>query len=368
MGYVIKFGKTYRIFNEEDIKVSQDLPANTYSVIKDEMSGEFMLQPIDTFEMPAKFYGNTQQQAERILNTFKSRKKSTGVHLDGVKGSGKTLLAKHVANLAIEQGYPAIVINNAFCGESFNKFIQSIDVPAVILFDEFEKIYSYQDQNQILTLFDGVYPSKKLFILTTNDAYSVNNFLKNRPGRIYYSFSFDTLEQDFIREYCEDNLKDKSQLEGIMTYTKVFSFFNFDMLAAAIEEMNRYGESLQEVLKYLNIVPENKADDSYTISFKAGQKTATIEEHYRGFNPNSFEYFVSSKEGELDEFKNSPILEYIKEFLDNDGDIHFNSSMIKSYDPVANEFVFSKTNSKFQVDLLVKRNENTERDLIKMLL
>lgn len=367
MSYVIRFGSNYRVFSEDDISVSETLPAKTYTVNKNEMSGEYYLEVIKPFEMPSKFYGDTEKKANRILDTFKDRKGSLGVHLDGVKGSGKTLLAKLVANIGVGQGIPTIVVNNPHAGDQFNKFIQSITVPCIIIFDEFEKVYGYQEQNKILTLFDGVYPSKKLFILTTNDSHSVNSFLKNRPGRIYYSFKFDTLSQQFVKEYCEDNLNDKSQVENIIKYTNVFSFFNFDMLAAAVEEMNRYDESLQEVLNYLNIVPENKANESYSISISFMGWTKVLEKHYNNFNMNDFYYYIHHTSSDLEEISKDKRWDLLKQFFDEDGDIIFEGTSVTKFDPIDNTFVFTKQGNDAEVELIVKRNPLIGFDMKSML-
>lgn len=364
MSYVIRFGSNYRIFSEDDISVSETLPVKTYTVAKNDMSGEYFLEVIKPFEMPAKFYGDTEQKAERILKTFADRKGSLGVHLDGVKGSGKTLLAKYVSKLGAEQGIPTIVVNNEHCGDQFNKFIQSINIPCIILFDEFEKVYGYQEQNKILTLFDGVYPSKKLFMLTTNDSYHVNNFLKNRPGRIYYSLKFDTLAQEFIKEYCEDNLNNKAEIDNILKYTSVFSFFNFDMLAAAVEEMNRYNESLQEVLNYLNILPENKNNDTYSIVINFMGHTIQLETHYKGFNANTFEYDLSLESEDLAKLKNEPCWEILKR-LDTEGwgYICFDGNDITDFDPATNAFTFTLNENNALIELVVTRNMNMDFDI-----
>ena len=135
--------------------------------------------------------GNVAKTSSRILNTFLDRPRSTGVLLVGEKGSGKTLLAQYTAIIAAnEKNIPTIVINKPWHGDQFNAFIQSIDQPAVILFDEFEKTYRRGDgdinyQEKILTLFDDVYSSQKLFLLTCNDKYRMNSHMMNRPGRLY---------------------------------------------------------------------------------------------------------------------------------------------------------------------------------------
>lgn len=371
MTYVIRMGSAYRMMSEQDIEVCEKLPAKNYTVKQNPMSKEYYLEPVDDFVMPKKLYGDTIKKAERILNTFNSRPLSTGVHLDGVKGSGKTLLAKTLSHLAQKDGVASIVINQPFCGDEFNSFVQSIDVPAILIFDEFEKVYDYQTQNKILTLFDGVYPTKKLFVLTTNDAHSVNSFLKNRPGRIYYSFKFDTLAQEFIEEYCNDNLIDKTQTQSILKYTSIFSFFNFDMLAAAVEEMNRYGEPLQEVLNYLNIVPENKASETYVVRFTVGDFTKVLEKNYRGFSPNSFDYYVAM-EDELKELKDhdGKLYELLeKNFAETDydesKDIHYDPSMLVSFDATTNMFTYTIERGGLEANLTVERVVNISTDFKK---
>lgn len=102
---------------------------------------------------------------------------------------------------------------------------------------------------------DGVFPSKKLFILTVNDQYKVNSHMRNRPGRIFYMIEYKGLDAGFIREYCQDNLGDKSYIEQVCRLTLLFDSFNFDMLKALVEEMNRYKESPNQAMEMLNAKP-----------------------------------------------------------------------------------------------------------------
>ena len=158
------------------------------------------------------------------------------------------------------------MINNPWAGEKFNAFIQMIEQPTVIIFDEFEKVYDHHEQQKLLTLLDGVYPSKKLFIITCNDKWRVNEHMRNRPGRIYYRLEYKGLDIDFISEYCEDNLKNKSYIESVCRLSAIFAEFNFDMLKALVEEMNRYDETPQEAMKMLNAKPELSEGSSYNLS------------------------------------------------------------------------------------------------------
>lgn len=372
MAYVMKTGSTYRILAEDSIEITDRLAPLTYTVKLDQRSGEFFLETIDNFTLPKKLYGDTIQKADRVLATFNARSSSTGVHLDGAKGSGKTLLAKAISVNAQKQGLATIVVNQPYCGDEFNAFMQRIDIPAVVIFDEFEKTYNYEHQNKILTLFDGVYPTKKLFIITTNENYGVSTYLKNRPGRMYYSFKYDTLDQTFIREYLEDNLIDKSKIESVVKYTQIFSFFNFDMLAAAVEEMNRYNESLHDVLNYLNIVPENKKAEQYVVKLTVQGQTVTLENNHDNYSPTEtkFEYYGDHVAGLLNDANNALLRkEFFERYDDDDPQpvslsdsdddnllLVFNGSHLVQFDSIKNTFIYERTgNSGKKIRLEVER-------------
>ncbi len=268
MTYFLKSGTRFNVSTKEAMDLHDQLPAGTYTVKFDKMAGCFYLEQVEGFEIKGKIYGDTKRHANRILSTFTDRTASTGVMLSGEKGSGKTLLAKMLSRDAQATGIPTIIINEPWSGEGFNAFMQMIEQPTVILFDEFEKVYDREDQEKMLTLLDGVYPSKKLFVLTCNDKWRVNEHMRNRPGRIYYMLEFKGLEQDFIIEYCEDNLKNKDYIQTICRIATLFDQFNFDMLKAMIEEMNRYNESPQQVMKILNARPEFSSEVRYKVTLQ----------------------------------------------------------------------------------------------------
>lgn len=265
MTYFLKSGTTFRVSTKEALDLHEHLPAGNYVVKKDEMTGQLYLEQIDKFEFKGKIYGDASRRADRILNTFMDRDNSTGVMLNGEKGSGKTLLAKTLSIKGYDMGIPTIVINAPWCGDKFNAFIQMINQPVIIIFDEFEKVYDEQEQEAMLTLLDGVYPSKKLFVLTCNDKWRVNTHMRNRPGRIFYSLEYKGLDSDFIREYCADNLKAVEHTEKIVGIAGTFDQFNFDMLKALVEEMNRFNETPQEAMEMLNTKPEYGSSSRYTM-------------------------------------------------------------------------------------------------------
>jgi len=267
MSVIIRQGSTYKVADESDIEVTKKLPPKTFVVKFHEMSGTYFLTPVDDMSTPSKLYGNTRKDAKRIISTFNTRPGAMGVHLNGVKGSGKTLLSKVISEEMRNAGVPTLIINEAHCGDGFNQFIQQIDQEAVIIFDEFEKVYGHNEQEKILTLLDGVYPTKKLFIVTTNDKSMTSEYMKNRPSRIRYYIDFGTIDPAFVEEYCQDNLDNKDNIGDIVKFAEIYSFLNFDMLSAMVSEMNMYKETLKEAMVYLNVIPTNTGYDRFERGF-----------------------------------------------------------------------------------------------------
>lgn len=266
MTYFLKNGNTFQVSSKEAMDLHDVLPAGNYVVKEMPMDGPLYLEHIDSFEIKGKRYGDLNKNTDRILNTFMDRPASTGVILAGEKGSGKSLLAKNLsAEAATRLNIPTIVINAPWVGDKFNSFIQSIEQPCIILFDEFEKVYDSDDQEKALTLLDGVFPSKKMFVLTCNDKWRVDQHMRNRPGRIFYMLDFKGLSNEFIIEYCNDNLNDKSHIDKLCSIASLFSKFNFDMLKAVVEEMNRYNESPQDAIRMLNAKPEFDGGNKYAV-------------------------------------------------------------------------------------------------------
>jgi DNA polymerase III delta prime subunit len=340
MSYFLKSGNTFRVSTKEAMDLHEKLPAGNYVVKEMPMDGPLYLEHIESFEIKGKRYGDLDKNTDRILNTFMDRTASTGVMLAGEKGSGKSLLAKNLAMEGAKRlGIPCIVINAPWVGDKFNAFMQMIEQPCMVLFDEFEKVYGEEDQEKALTLLDGVFPSKKLFILTCNDKWRVNQHMRNRPGRLFYMIDYKGLDANFIMEYCADNLKPELQkhTEKLCQIASLFAQFNFDMLKATVEEMNRYNEGPEDALRMLNVKPEFDSGNKFTIKMVMdGEevKDTDMERHEGSGNPLQGEVKVHVKD--------------YKDDVDEDGDldwewstIKFTPSDIKKIDSQSGKFVFA---------------------------
>jgi hypothetical protein len=256
-------GEVYQV---QDIsgELLNEIPVGVYSLAYNSGRACFYLLKEDDFTIPKKLFGDTIRHRDRIVDTFRSRNGNTGVLLAGAQGSGKSLLAKAVA---IKANLPVIKITSAHSGDKFIQFLDQIQQEIVIVFDEFEKVYhKKEDQDLILTIFDGLSHGRRLFIATVNDAYKISEFMINRPGRFYYKIDFASLSNEAIEEYCKDRLGDDSDFANeIISLVPSFKLFSFDMLAAICEERLRHKESFDDIVKILNVKPLGRIERKYRL-------------------------------------------------------------------------------------------------------
>jgi hypothetical protein len=163
---------------------------------------------------------------------------------------------------------------------------------------------------------------------------------------------FKGLDADFIREYCMDNLNDKKHIEKICNIAVLFNQFNFDMLKALVEEMNRYNENPEDALRMLNIKPEFDSGNRYEVKVildgeELDEKILETK-HWEGNplqNKINIDYraFEEPKSGEI---------------ATSDFDwerLYFTQTDLKKIDPQTGKFVF--TNIEGQTLTLTKVKE-----------
>lgn len=276
------------IYPSDSLNTKSSLAPGVYT-IEYSMESGFYLTLGEPFYLPPKVYGDIPTISERVLRTFNDRvNKNTGVMLVGEKGSGKSLLSKYIC---MQSNLPVLVVTGCYSGPSFKAFLDAIDQPCVVFFDEYEKIYNdRKDQWNLLSMFDGTSASQKLFLFTCNDELSIDVHMMNRPGRVYYLINFDSMTEEAILEYCDNTLLYPEYRGEILSFTHNFAKFNFDMLAAIVEEVNRYNQSPSKFSDLINV----KARYNYTTS------TYSCVAHVgdRFFNIGKFSLNTSDIDGE----------------------------------------------------------------------
>ena len=268
---VLNTGTVYRIY-DESMRAFTQLPPGVYKIAFNPMAGYSLIKS-DPIEINEKIYGNHLKKVEKVYNSFKVFPRNLGVILSGDKGIGKSLFAKLLSVKAIENGYPVIMCDTSYPGIA--DFLGSIQQEVVVLFDEFDKTFAQLDgqgdpQAEMLTLFDGLYMGKKLFIITCNELRKLNDFLVNRPGRFHYHFRFAYPNDAEVTEYLQDNIAEEfwGEIPAVAEFAKKVDL-NYDCLRAIAFELNM-GSTFAEAANDLNIVNVEKSYYNLTLYFKDG--------------------------------------------------------------------------------------------------
>lgn len=346
---IIKTGTTYKVYGE-DLVVLDNLPAQTYKVGFGQFTGFFLEKQHDLEIKEDKIYGVHEEKANKVLNRFDKCRKNLGVILSGDKGIGKSLFARLLAQKAIQNNIPVILVDSFIPG--IDDFLNEIKNEVLVLFDEFDKTFAKSrdddPQSKMLSLFDGTSSGKKLFVVTCNRYDDLNEYLINRPGRFHFHFRFDYPNADEVRSYLKDKLEGKyhSEINKVVSFSRKIKL-NYDCLSAIALELNE-GEVFEEAIKDLNIINTSERQNAYNI-------TLFTEEGI---------IFTSSNSAKIDLFagKNNNI--WMEDSAGNEICINFKGNSAV-YDNKTNRFVLS--NDKFKVDYDEDYVDEKLRDMYKNL-
>lgn len=287
---IVQSGDVFQVFGEF-LQTFKELPVGTYEVNFSKMMGFFLSTHNDLVVAEEKIYGSTPIKVEKVLKSFNQVERNFGVILSGKKGIGKSLFARQLAVRAKDYNLPLIIVSNYIPGIA--NFLSSIEQEVIVLFDEFEKTFAkteeMQPQEEMLSLFDGIDGGKKLFIITCNEAYKLNSFLLNRPGRFHYHFILGNPNPDEIKEYMMDKLKPEYHhyIKKLVGFSMNVDL-TYDVLRAIAFELNN-GYPFEETLMDLNISKEDSPKYKIKVEFADGH-VRIVDKHHMNLYSSDKEY------------------------------------------------------------------------------
>lgn len=230
----------------------EGLPKGIYEV-KVSMTGFYLSKIAESFTFDYKLYGLNQKFIDYVLRTYENTTGNLGVLLDGIKGTGKTVVAKELCN---RLQLPVVLVQS-MGSDTNSKLIKylstSIGFDCIFFFDEYEK--EFKNSSDVLSFMDGTYNSiyRKVFLLTTNEL-NVDPNLLGRPSRIRYKKSFNNLSEEVTREILNDILEDKTAIEKVIELTHSMNIITIDLIKAIATEINIHGvEALPDIKEIFNI-------------------------------------------------------------------------------------------------------------------
>jgi SpoVK/Ycf46/Vps4 family AAA+-type ATPase len=254
----LKVGKSVNFkFTTDGLEYSLK-PGTVYDVKIERYEGTISLEDSGTLILPNKVYitEKNRKLIDKVLQQYNNSKTGfTGIMLSGLKGAGKTIIAKEIAN---ESGLPIINLSNKLNPIYLTQLVKKLeDVSVCFLFDELDKVYNDYDISSVLQVLDGTDTiGKHLIVFTCNEERKISEYLKDRCSRIRYWKELDELEPSMIQMILEDVLEDKKEVKSLTDFiNEHFNVKSFDNVMAFVKEVNAFPlETFEDLFSDMNLI------------------------------------------------------------------------------------------------------------------
>lgn len=253
----LKVGKSINFkFNTEGLECDLT-PGMVYNINVDRYTDAISLEESSGLSLPSKVYCTPRDERfmDKVINSYNlSESGFTGVMLAGLKGSGKTVMAKMIAN---NSGLPIINIGKNIRPYILRNLVEKLgDTSVCFLFDELDKVLGDYDDSVLLQVLDGSdTKGKHMILFTCNDDNEISEYLIDRCSRIRYWREFDEMSPSLIMEVLNDKLNDKKEVKSLTDFIKDnFEVCSFDNIASFVKEANDYPTTtFEELFEDMNL-------------------------------------------------------------------------------------------------------------------
>lgn len=253
----LKVGKSVNFkFNTEGLECDLT-PGMVYNIKVDHFTDAISLEESSGLSLPSKVYCTQRDERfiDKVINSYNlSESGFTGVMLAGLKGSGKTVMAKIIAN---KSGLPIINIDKNIRPYILRNLVEKLDDTSVcFLFDELDKVLTDYDDSVLLQVLDGFdTKGKHMILFTCNDDREISEYLIDRCSRIRYWREFKEMSPSLIMEVLNDKLNDKKEVKSLTDFIKDnFEVCSFDNIASFVKEANDYPTTtFEELFEDMNL-------------------------------------------------------------------------------------------------------------------
>ena len=243
-------------FNTEGLECDLT-PGMVYNIKVDRYTDAISLEESSGLSLPSKVYCTQRDERfiDKVINSYNlSESGFTGVMLAGLKGSGKTVMAKVIAN---KSGLPIINIDKNIRPYILRNLVEKLgDTSVCFLFDELDKVLADYDDSVLLQVLDGSdTKGKHMILFTCNDDDEISEYLIDRCSRIRYWREFYEMSPSIIMEVLNDKLKDKKEVKSLTDFIKDnFEVCSFDNIASFVKEANDYPTTtFEELFEDMNL-------------------------------------------------------------------------------------------------------------------
>lgn len=204
------------------VEILNNLPVGRYTIMMSD-KGPYLVES-EPVLIKEKIYGKSPQKVQKVWRRFVESDRSIGCLAVGHKGTGKSIFTNMICNVALEAGYPVIIINKYI--PNLEDFLENISNECVVVFDEYDKTYprikvhnaggnddddirraDEGPQSELLSMFDGMSSAKRLWLITANHIIHLSDYIVNRPGRFQFAIVFGNPNLGEMHEYMRDNLE-----------------------------------------------------------------------------------------------------------------------------------------------------------------